>query len=433
VVLSLLTVAVTPMVGAHGGGDSVLGVFAKTLTGGASALDDVRFGGIIEAVEIPLAACDGTFPDRDKRLRPAEWFFEDISESRLMRFLNACDLGPAERAMLLDRRSWQITRRDCTIRPPEQLVWSLSPSARAQIYSILALNPRNFPQCFPFRFPVDGFERKFKDSGLPLEQVDKIRRLTYTNGEYLCFTDLQAAKAALRRPEFEDLVETLYALPTYILRLRVNPDSDVEGLVRYWGTGGREKRIAPLLKSLAKVPGGSTIGISHLLPSFARLRLYAYPYTLNDPSAARQDCFFTALNFFNETPDTNFFNASYAEEVLRTQYCPLKRAPSFGDVALLATDNGKLVHACVYIADDFVFSKNGVAPEQPWALMKMGDMLALYYPTEKSVHLQFLRRNRGTLSHRPGVQGAVAERTASQRLGQANALITLHKQDAAWH
>jgi hypothetical protein len=397
VALALAVVAVMPvLVRAKWRGESALQVFARTLTAGSSAFDNVPRSGIIEAVEIPLAAADGMFPDREKRLNPAEWFFEDISESQLVRFLNACDLRPVERSTLLDRRAWHITRQGCTIRPPEQLVWSLTPRARTQIYAVLAKSPANFPQCFPFRFSLNGFERKFKDSGLPVEEVDKIRRLTYTNGQYLCFTDLQAAKAALRRPEFEDLVETLYGLPTYILRLRVDPDSDVEGLVRYWGRGGREKNLAPLLYSLAKVPGGTTISISHLLPPFARLRLYTYPYTLKDPSAARQDCFFTALNFFNETPDTNFFNAAYAEQVLRTQYSPVKRAPSFGDVVLLATEKREFVHACVYIADDFVFSKNGAAPEQPWVLMKMADMLALYYPSEKSGHLQFLHRRTGT-------------------------------------
>jgi hypothetical protein len=383
-------------VGGHWGTERAWRVFARTLTPGNSVFEDTPPCGIIDSVEIPLAASDGAFPDREKRLHSPEWFFEDISESRLVRFLNACDLRPPERAMLLDRRRWQIGRQGCVINPPEQLVWSLSPSARAQIYSVLAKSPANFPQRFPFRFPLDGFERKFKDSGLPAEQMEKIRRLTYTNGDYLCFTDLQAVKAALRRPEFDDLVETLYGLPTYILRLRVNPDSDVEGLVHYWGRGGREKNLAPLLNSLAKVPGGATINICQLLPPFARLRLYTYPYTMKDPSAVRQDCFFTALNFFYETPDTNFFNASYAEEVLRKDYSPIKGKPSFGDVVLLGTDKKEFVHACVYIADDFVFSKNGAAPEQPWVLMKMADMLALYYPIQKSGQLQFLRRNSGT-------------------------------------
>jgi hypothetical protein len=396
VVFALLAVALTPMlVGADRGRDNAWKVFARTWTGANIAPVDVPPSGVIEAVEIPLASPDGVFPDREKRLRPAEWCFENIPENRLARFLAACDLRPVERTALLDRRSWRATEHGCTITPPEQLIWSLSPHAREQIYSVLSKSPTNFPQCFPFRWPLDGFDRKFKDSGLPVEQINKIRRLTYTNGEYLCFTDLQAVRAALRRPEFEDLVETLYGLPTYILRLRVNPDSDVEGLVRYWGKGGREKTIAPLLNSLTKVPGGTTINVSHLLPPFARLRLYTYPYTSSDPTAARQDCFFTALNFFNETPNTNFFKAAYAAQALRSDYSPIPRTPSFGDVVLLERANGEVIHACVYIADDFVFSKNGVDPEQPWVLMRMADMLALYYPVDRSGHLAFMRRHRG--------------------------------------
>jgi len=207
---------------------------------------------------------------------------------------------------------------------------------------------------------------------------------------------LQAARAALSKFEFNDLVETLYGLPTYILRLRVNPDSDVDGLVRYWGKGGREKAIAPLLNSLARVPGGATINIAYLLPPFAQLRLYTFPYTSKDPTAARQDCFYTSLNFFNESPDTNFFNKTYTEQVLRSEYSLISRKPSLGDVVLVAQGSGEVIHACVYIADDFVFSKNGVAPEQPWVLMRMGDMLARCYPTDGSAHLTFLRRRSRT-------------------------------------
>jgi len=42
--------------------------------------------------------------------------------------------------------------------------------------------------------------------------------------------------------------------------------------------------------------------------------------------------------------------------------------------------------------DDFVFTKNGVNPEQPWVLMKISDMLMIYYPNDKSGHIEFLRR-----------------------------------------
>ena len=349
-------------------------------------------GGSIEAIEIPLASPDGVFPDRVARLQSPKWVFENCSESRLARFLSSCDLRPVERRTLLDTRYWNIESNHIVISPPEQLIWSLNPRSRQQIYSTLSKNPANFPQCFPFRFPLRGFDQKFKDSGLPIEQIQRILALTYTNSDYLCFTDLQAVKAVLRPDDFNELIEILYEMPTYILRLRITPDSDIDALAKYWGKGGRERMISPLLNALAKVPGGTAFNISYLLPPFARLRLYTYPYTWKDPTAARQDCFFTSMNFFNETPDTNFFDGAYTARILRSDYVPVQDAPTFGDVVTLMNAAGEAFHACVFVADDFVFTKNGVNPEQPWVLMKMSDMLTIYYPTDKSGRIQFLRR-----------------------------------------
>jgi len=348
--------------------------------------------GRIEAIQVQLANSDGVFPDREQRLASPKWFFENMSESRLTRFLNSCDLRPSEQRMLLDKRTWEIRPDGILISPTEQLIWSLTPQSREKIYSILAKSPTNFPQCFPFRFPLAGFDERFRHSDLPSVEVERIKRLTYTNAGYLCFTDLGVVKGVFTDDEFKDLIETLYQLPAYLLRLRVTPDSDVEALIKYWGKGGREKMISPLLNSMAKVPGGASLNVSYLLPTFARLRLYTYPYTWNDPSASRQDCFFTSMNFFSATPNTNFFDRAYTARVLETQYVKIERDPTFGDVVALANGSGKIIHACIYIAEDFVFTKNGVDPEQPWALMKMSDMLMLYYATDRSGHLSFLRR-----------------------------------------
>src|SRR5207245_2030097 len=100
--------------------------------------------------------------------------------------------------------------------------------SRQQIYATLANHPANYPQRFPFRFSPEGFDIRFKDSGLPIEHVERIRRLTYTNSGYLCFTDLDAMKQVLSPDEFNDLVGTLYVVPAYFLRLHVQPDSDVD-------------------------------------------------------------------------------------------------------------------------------------------------------------------------------------------------------------
>jgi hypothetical protein len=347
-------------------------------------------GGKIEAIEIPLANTDGAFPDSAERLGQPKWFFEDVSEPRLTRFFSSCDLRPVEKNVLLDKRSWEIRTNGILLSPPELLVWSLSQHARQQIYSILAKSSANYPQCFPFRFQQDGFDFRFKNSGLPVAQVERIRRLTYCSGGYVCFTDLRALQPVLKPEEFKELIETLYAVPTFLLRLSITADSDTDALTRYWGRGGREKLIAPLLASLARTPGGGSINISYLLPPFARLHLYTYPDAWKDPTATRQDCFFTAMNFFNDSPDTNFFNAVYSRKVLDTEYESVNGEPGFGDVVALFNQKGEAVHTCVYIVDDFVFTKNGINPEQPWVLMRLADMVLIYFP-EKTGKMLFMR------------------------------------------
>jgi len=367
-------------------------VLARPRSQASGGPEKVAPWGQLETIEVPLANPDGVFPDKEERLQNPKWFFEKFSENSLTRFLSSCNLCPTEKGVLLDRDFWQISTNGVTISPPEQIIWSLNPQGRQQIYSTLANSAINYPQRYPFRIPLNAFDVKFKESGLPLEQVARIRKLTYTNSGYLCFTDLAAVERVLRPQDFKDLIETLYVIPTYILRLRISEHSNTDDLVKYWGRGGRENRVAPILSSLARVPGGAAMTISYLLPPFARLRLYTYPESWKDPTAGKQDCFFTAMNFFNETPDTNFFDGAYSQKILDTEYEPVSDEPFFGDLIVLFDESGQSVHMCVYIADDFVFTKNGVNPAQPWVLMRMSDMMMVYYTPEKTARIMFLRR-----------------------------------------
>ncbi len=348
--------------------------------------------GIIEPIEIPLTNPDGLIPDQDVRLQDPKWFFEKYSESDLTRFLRSCDLQNYQQQSLLDRSCWHFDIHGIAIYPPEPIVWSLSPKARQQIYSRLALSSSNYAQCFAFRFPVDAFELKLEAAGLAGKQIEKIRRLVYTNGGYLCFADLESVRRVLPVNDFKSLIQALYITPTYFLRVRIPPSANIESVVKYWGKGGREKRILPIINSVAHAPGGAAINVSYLLPTFARLRLYTYPESWNDPTSSRQDCFFTSMNFFNETPDTNFFDSVYSRKILDTAYQTISDTPIFGDLVTIFNETGEAIHTCIYIADDFVFTKNGINPTQPWVIMRLPDMLLIYCCPERQSRIMFLRR-----------------------------------------
>ncbi len=349
--------------------------------------------GDLEARKLPLAGSEEFFADRTVRLQPPRWFFENLGEKQVTELLLSCDLKQQQRDELLDKAHWQIVSNGCAVLPSDELVRSLPASTRQRIYEVLARSSENYAQCFPFRFAPNDFNSRFLDRGLAPDKIEMLRSLSYTNWDDLCFADLEAVTSLLSTDEFSRVVEALYRWPAYRLRLHVHPDSDIDRLVGYWGKGGREKRIRPLLQSLSRVPeeGGAAISVGYLLPAFARLRLNTFPSAWTEPQVAQEDCFWTAMNFFNDQPDARFLDRNYTKKVLQTDYTLVSGQPTYGDIVTLANEKGDALHACIYIADNFVFTKNGINQLSPWILMRMSDMLLLF-PSEKDPQVVFFRR-----------------------------------------
>jgi hypothetical protein len=194
---------------------------------------------------------------------------------------------------------------------------------------------------------------------------------------------------ALRRlpddAERRRFVKVLARKETMMARLRVSPESDVQALAAYWGVGGRRKDISPLLKAMQRVEGGTAINIICLLPHFVRDHLYTHPFATAGLDTVKQDCFWSAFNFFKGDELIDRFNdMAYIREVLKKDYYTVTEPSQLGDLLLLSTRNEAVVHAAVFVADDLVFTKNGESYTQPWILMRKADMIDTYnvrYPT----------------------------------------------------
>jgi hypothetical protein len=201
---------------------------------------------------------------------------------------------------------------------------------------------------------------------------------------------------------FRKLVKALHGEQTFLMRVAIDGDTDVNAILRYWGKGGRAEALRPLLESMAKVPGGGSINISLLLPWFARARLYTFPQGSNGPN---ENCFWTAMNFFSEKPDPRFVEFKYVKAVLEGEYEPVREPPVYGDLLLVTGADGDALHMCVYLADDVVFTKNGKDQMQPWVLMKIPDMLT-YYSSRTPAHLTVYRAKTPSCPSRPGSQSS---------------------------
>jgi hypothetical protein len=187
------------------------------------------------------------------------------------------------------------------------------------------------------------------------------------------------ALSRIPSPDEKRLVVKMFSRETTLLvKLRVEEGTDVEPLVNYWGKFGHSKDIRPLLESLSRTTGGATIDIIHLLTPFARDRLYTYPFPSEIAVEKRRDCFWSAMNFFNSTPDDRFTRFDEVKQTLQKDYYPVQGDPTFGDVIWFIDSKGTAIHSAIFIAQDFLFTKNGANANEPWILMDLDDLLAVY-------------------------------------------------------
>jgi len=195
--------------------------------------------------------------------------------------------------------------------------------------------------------------------------------------------ELEITPMLLDRPEAKELCR----VQTLLMKLKVTPQSDLQTLLDYWGGCGNADRVKPLLESVIRVREGAELNVSFFMPPVPRLNLYTYP---NPASQAGQDCVFSAFNFFLDQPDNRFTDPEYANNVLQSDFEPVRGEKKFGDLLLLQQGD-RAVHMCVYIAADIVYTKNGGHPCQPWILMKLGDLM-VQYESDKPQQLRVFRK-----------------------------------------
>ncbi|MCC6414898.1 MAG: hypothetical protein IT582_03190 [Opitutaceae bacterium] len=338
--------------------------------------------------EPPEQQIGARFPNVDH----VNWVLVDYTTAQLDALWQSAGLSAAEIATINQSQLRETAGGIITIHAPRDFVFNLSPTARQVIYTALAAFPQNTAQAEPFRFTASAREEWFKESGLKPETIAQVQRLLYQRGNSLLFSDQALVVPTLKSiEESTRLIKTLARKSTMLLKLRITPDTDTDALERYWSFPG-SKDIGPLLSSLKRHGHSTTLDIVHLLPRFARARLYTYPAP-NDPGVSTyMDCHWTVLNFFNPEPDQRFQDINQVADTFRDYYHPVTGRPRFGDIYLFSLPNGDIIHSCVQIADDIVFTKNGAAANSPWILMKYADVVA-FYPTNLPLDVQRFRMN----------------------------------------
>ncbi len=295
---------------------------------------------------------------------PVRWVFQGYSKQKAIEFLRTVGLTAGQLDALVHKAAWSTLPEGVAVEPGDELILGLSPAARAKIYFLLVEFSPNAHQIDPLQFRPADLEAQFKGSGLAAASIALFHRLLYSQGpESVVFADMEPALRALPDDaERRRFMKAVYRRETFLLRLRIDPDSDVDKLAAYWGVGGRRRDLVSLFRAVRRMERGGGLSIITVLPPFARDRAYTYPFLSGATTPFEQDCIWSAFNFFNDPPDDRFNDVGYVREVLKRDYYEIYELSQLGNLVLLTRPDETVVHAGVYIADDIVFSRTGSTP-----------------------------------------------------------------------
>jgi hypothetical protein len=308
------------------------------------------------------------------------WIFVGMTKDEIVGLLDDPDSPAAMRADASDAARWTIVGDHIQFCPSAEAVLALPPRVRSRIYAVLAQWEVNEFHYDPYFVPEGDIDCWIGAAGLRPEVVDAVTKTAYRRGRSLCFSDLSLLVSMTRsHAELRTIIKALSRTRTALLSLKLDASSDITRIRDYWSSGNANaKDFVPLLESVAANPTIPQIDLVHMLPPYARKLCYTYPHPSHAVAGRYPDCHWTSLNFFNYRPEDRFFDTDGAGMFVRERCNPGEGPYQFGDILFFTDFSGHGVHSCVYLADDFVFTKNGANVLSPWLIMKLADVVERY-------------------------------------------------------
>jgi len=271
------------------------------------------------------------------------------------------------------------------IRPSEEVILTMTPEQRFRLYPKLRPYLAENPYFQAFALTPGGIRDVVKTpTGLPDKTIELIEQLTYFKGKARRFSDIRLLFS--RANSYDEKIRILKVLgrePDISARLILRQDSNLAELEEFWGAGGRNREVFPILRSVIATREVDRLDIAHLLPPTPRKLVHTYPtpwgYGIGGDAP---DCFWSAFSFFSDSPPDRYLD--FTNHVFQERYEPAPPPMQFGDLILIEdAETGDWIHACNYIADDLIFTKNGKSMGRAWIISKLSEVVNSYFNTNK--------------------------------------------------
>jgi len=306
------------------------------------------------------------------------WSFGTLTEQTVHDLLIAsgCSEEQAKR-LILTRMSG--TGAIFVLQPDPETILSLTPETRSKLYLALSQNQSNRFQATPYFIPKGDVDELFSGhTEFGYKGISLVKKLCYQRNGFTYFSDSELVLKTLGSDQDRlTFLQVLTGQNAVLAHLLIRPDSDIDKPLHYWAhsmPGVLLKDLDPLLESQKRQPNGGSLSLLYLLPSMARERLFTSPLPPQNEGQKMPDCHWTALNFFRREADPRMSDNGYASKFIQENYYEVAKPGIAGDLVLLVNTLGQVVHSAVYLADDLVFTKNGINYAQPWILMHIKEM-----------------------------------------------------------
>jgi len=306
-----------------------------------------------------------------------QWFFKDYSYDDLVEFLRFLDLPAGQVDRLLESSVMTVHKNGIVISPPQDVLIKLPSQSRERIFKLLSRFPENNLTYFNAR----SLDERLHSGGVSKESAELFKQLSCQNGDYRVVSGMAYILASLPTDdERAKLIKVMSQQKSVLIRLRITPDTDIAALTKYWDKAGDMIDVKALLEAMVASPNGATLDLVKLLPSLPASLIYTFPklHNTKPESPVRRDCHWTAFNFFNETADDRYGDSDFIEQKFKTEYEPISDQPHYGDLIFLTRPDGSVIHSAVHIADNIVYTKNGVTAATPWMFATISDLIELY-------------------------------------------------------
>ncbi|MCB1064524.1 MAG: hypothetical protein KDN20_16600 [Verrucomicrobiae bacterium] len=315
------------------------------------------------------------------------WTFpKGWTEEQILKFFEESGVSSEEAAALLLRGSILNSEDSTFFVPPVEQVRNFTPETRRTLYGSLGQWPTNSFEATPFAL---GARRVSEIAALaphsfPPELITMADNLVYQDDStFLRFSDYSLICQQLPDSDSRiDFAKLLLRTPTLIVRVHLAPHLGQQSLRQYWSSNGMNSTALPILDSyidsIKDDESPAPLDLVYLLPPVPKKLLFTFSPIDLGVAGSYPDCFWTALNFFLTEPNQRYFDP-VLKSVVNSDWRQVPPPYQFGDLIILHQPDGvEARHACNYIADDIVFTKNGRSTYFPWVLQRLDEVRAQY-------------------------------------------------------